>query len=254
MHGKLSLSIVERKIILVTGRPLEDGTQLEIMDKFNQPKQCPSIQNFPTMLEKAMAGVLKDSLIICGGSTTKRWKDSTNKCHKLEKNGQWSTLQQGLKEVKHDGAAATVVIDGEEYLWITGGRDTNGKPLKTTDLLSSSGIISVGKDLPDKGRNAHCMLVFDKQVLMIGGFTGVGHSNSTLLFDSADGFSHKEGPSMNNRRVYHSCSTMVSPAHQGRTVAVVAGSYYGDPDGDDGRDTAEILDCTVPGSSWELSK
>ena len=105
---------------MVTGRPLDDGTQLEIVDKSNQPKQCPSIQNFPTTLEKAMSGVLNDNLIICGGRTTKRWKDSTNACHKLEKNGEWSTLPQGLKEVKHDGAAAIVNIKGEEFLWITG--------------------------------------------------------------------------------------------------------------------------------------
>ena len=144
---------------MVTGRPLDDGTQLEIVDKSNQPTLCPSIQNFPTTLEKAMSGVLNDHLIVCGGSTTKRRKDSTNKCHKLEKNGEWSTLQQGLKEVKYDGAAAAVVINGEEYLWITGGRDSNGKPLKTTDMLSSTGSVSVGNDLPDKGRNAHCMLV-----------------------------------------------------------------------------------------------
>ena len=239
--------VAERKIILVTGRPLDDGTQLEIVDKSNQPTQCPSIQNFPTTLEKAMSGVLNDHLIICGGSTTKRWKDSTNKCHKLEKNGEWSTLQQGLKEDKYDGAAAAVFINGEEHLWITGGRDADGKPLKTTEILSSTGSISVGNDLPDKGRNAHCMLVFGNQVLVIGGFTGAGQSNSTLIFDTRDGFSHKVGPSMNDERVNHACSTMVSPAHQGRTVAVVAGSFYG------GQDSAEILDFTLPGSSWQLS-
>ena len=133
------------------------------------------------------------------------------------------------------------------YALLTGGRDASGKPLKTTDLLSSSGSISVGKDLPDKGRNAHCMLVFGNQVLVIGGFNAAGHTNSVLLFDSADGFSHKEGPSMNDERANHACSTMVSPAHQGRTVAVVAGSYYG------GQDSAEILDFTMPGSSWQLS-
>ena len=42
------------------------------------------------------------------------------------------------------------------------------------------------------------------------------------------------------------CSTMVSPAHDGRMVAIVAGG--------DGPDTAEILDFTMPGSVWELSE
>ena len=61
-------------------------------------------------------------------------------------------------------------------------------------------------------------------------------------------FSHEKGPSMNHKRGDFACSTMVSPAHDGRMVAVVAGGYRG------GQDTAEILDFTMPGSVWELSE
>ena len=55
---------------------------------------------------------------------------------------------------------------------------------------------------------------------------------------------------MNHKRGWFACSTMVSPAHDGRMVAVVAGGL----DGIDGLDTAEILDFTMPGSVWELSE
>ena len=41
---------------------------------------------------------------------------------------------------------------------------------------------------------------------------------------------------------------MKSPAHEGRTVAVVAGGSG------DGPDSAEILDFDISGSAWELSE
>ena len=136
---------------------------------------------------------------------------------------------------------------------ITGGHGKNDDELKTTELLSSDGTVRAEKDLPQFRRD-HCMLAIGNHVMIIGGVTPTGTTNSVLAYDSQNRFSLKDGPSMMNARAFFACSTMVSPAHQGRTVAVVAGSFYGDPDGDDGRDTAEILDFTVPGSSWELSK
>ena len=54
---------------------------------------------------------------------------------------------------------------------------------------------------------------------------------------------------MNHVRMNFACSTMVSAVHDGRTVAVVAGAWSGDA-----KDTAEILDFTMPGSVWELSE
>ena len=92
------------------------------------------------------------------------------------------------------------------------------------------------------------MLAIGKHVMIIGGVTPTGSTNSVLVYDSQNRFSLEEGPSMMNARAFYACSTMVSPAHGGRTVAVVAGGYG------DGPETAEILDYTKPGSSWQLSE
>merc|ERR1711956_155301 len=86
-----------------------------------------------------------------------------------------------------------------------------------------------------------------KYVMVIGGNTDGGRQKSVLLYDTENGFSYKEGPPMNHARSIFSCSTMQSPAHEGRTVAVVAGGLG------DGPDSAEILDFNIPGSAWELT-
>ena len=70
-----------------------------------------------------MARLLNDKVVICGGTTSGYAKDGTNKCYQLGDNGQWAPFGAGLKSVRCFGAAASVTIQGEEYLWITGGRD-----------------------------------------------------------------------------------------------------------------------------------
>merc|ERR1712008_257408 len=86
-----------------------------------------------------------------------------------------------------------------------------------------------------------------KYVMVIGGNTDGGRQKSVLLYDTENGFSYKEGPPMNHARSGYSCSTMESAAHEGRTVAVVAGGLG------DGPDSAEILGFNIPGSAWELT-
>ena len=53
-------------------------------------------------------------------------------------------------------------------------------------------------------------------------------------------------PSMIHERVSPACSIFRSPAHNGRPIAITAGGYSSN--------TAEVLDYTVSGKSWELSK
>ena len=118
----LSSFIAERKVLLVTGSPLDASKQVEILNKDGQPKLCPAIQNYPLGLDSAMGAMLKDKVVICGG-TTESSSDATNKCYQLGDNGQWAPFGAGLKTARFGGAAAPVTIQGEEYLWITGGWD-----------------------------------------------------------------------------------------------------------------------------------
>ena len=107
----------------MTGYPLDAGKQVEVLNNDGQPESCPSIQNYPLGLSHAMAGLLNDKVVICGGTTSGGSSVATNKCYQLGDNGQWAPFGAGLKSARWGGAAASVTIQGEEYLWITGGRD-----------------------------------------------------------------------------------------------------------------------------------
>ena len=107
----------------MTGYPRDDGKQVEVLNNDGQPELCPSIQNYPLRLDSAMAAMFNDKVVICGGTTSGFAKGATNKCYQLGDNGQWAPFGTGLKSARFWGAAASVTIQGEEYLWITGGRD-----------------------------------------------------------------------------------------------------------------------------------
>jgi hypothetical protein len=190
--------------------------------------------------------LLNNQVVICGGSTNGFTNHATKKCQRLGNNGYWSPFGAGLIVARCHGGSATVKIQGEDFLWITGGWDSKNTILKSTELLSSYGTVTSGKYLP-KVRGRHCMVVINNHVMNIGGHpSSVGRS--VIIFDSSNDFSHEDGPSLIKRRYDQACSTMVSPAHEGRTVVVVAGGTG------DGADTAEILDYTMPGSNWQLSE
>ena len=241
--------IAERKMLVVTGYPRKGQSQVETFNSIGQAKQCNSIEKYPLEISGAQGGVVNDQVVICGGTTTGDNSGARSQCYKLSQNGQWSPLGAGLKKSRSRGAAAPVNIKGQEFLWITGGGDSSGNQLKTTVLVSErSGVVSAGKELPE-ARIGHCMLALGKYVMVIGGFVDGVWQKSVLVYDTENGFSYKEGTPMNYARARHSCSTMKSPAHEGRTVAVVAGSDFGD-----GKDTAEILDFDISGGAWELSE
>ena len=67
--------------------------QVEVLNNDGQPKLCPSIQNYPLRLRVAMGGMLKDKVVICGGSTSGDSRDATNKCKSIMTNKKW--LQTG---------------------------------------------------------------------------------------------------------------------------------------------------------------
>ena len=232
----------------MTGIHYTAGKQVETVDTNGQPKICPSVQNYPTRVEFAMGGLLNNQLVICGGATKGNYTSVTNNCQRLSSSGQWSSFGGGMKVARYFGSSATVVIQGEDFLWITGGLDSSEHSLKSTELVSSSGSVTSGTNMP-KNRIGHCMIVINNHAMVIGG-TPASVGREVLIFARAgrNDFSHEDGPSLVKSRWHHTCSTMVSPAHGGRTVAVVAGGYG------DGPDTAEILDYTKPGSTWQLSE
>ena len=184
--------IAERKMLVVTGYPVEGKSQVETFNSIGQAKQCNSIEKYPLEIGFAQGGVVNDQVVICGGTTTGDSSGARSQCYKLSQNGQWSPLGASLKKSRYQGAAAPVNIKGQEFLWITGGRDSSDQ-LKTTVLVSErTGVVSGGEELP-KARRFHCMLALGKYVMVIGGDVDYENQKSVLVYDTENGFSYKEG-------------------------------------------------------------
>ena len=73
--------------------------------------------------------------------------------------------------------------------------------------------------------------------------------STVWLFDANNNFKITVGPSMNYERSYHGCGIFHSSFHSGRPLIVTAGGGL-----NDGVQSSEIWDFTVPGSQWQLSK
>ena len=84
--------------------------------------------------------------------------------------------------------------------------------------------------------------------MISGGFLESGVISSVLLYETNNiNNGHVDVASMTYERSSHACTIFKSPLHDGRPVAIVAGGY-GSPK------TAEILDFTEDGSTWQKSK
>ena len=62
---------------------------------------------------------------------------------------------------------------------------TSDKELATTELLSSSGNVKAGLNLPET-RYGHGMLVINKKLIIFGGWTNDKVTNSVLVYNTDD--------------------------------------------------------------------
>ena len=79
------------------------------------------------------------------------------------------------------------LLQGTEYVWITGGRNFRANDLKTTEWIGAGqegGRSIIGPDLP-KAMNSQCMVSYKNTVLIIGGNTP-GRTNSVLVYKFRD--------------------------------------------------------------------
>ena len=187
---------------------------------------------------KSFGGVVNQTVVICNSNATQSW-DPTD-CYKVGGDGKWVLLGKGPE--CHGCAAATVEIQGEEFIWVTG--------KYSTKLVDAEGNVSDGINFPvvegTPTRDHHCMASFEHTVLVTGGYTGSHQSsitNGVIIFDTSNSFSYIEGPNMIEVRSNHACSIILSPAHEGRPLAIMAG-----------KTTAEVLDFSIQGSKWQPSE
>ena len=85
--------------------------------------------------------------------------------------------------------------------------------------------------------------------MIIGGYLISGRTNTVLKYNSSNlNNAPVKMESMLHERDVHACTIFKSGLHYGRPVMIAAGSFDGS-----GSNTAEILDFTKKGATWQES-
>merc|ERR1711860_298498 len=125
-------------------------------------------------------------------------------------------------------SASAVQIDPNQAI-IIGGYDENGKKLKSTEVITSTGS-EEGKEFP-VAIGYHCSFKINSTHTLVTGGKQDGSNSASTWFVDLTKTRFTPGPKMTSRRIGHSCSTF----NLGRkTFGVVAG----------GRDNNGYLDST----------
>jgi len=223
----------EMVTLLVTGSN-SGNDRIEIIKPNGDVKTCPQSSNYPLKVRDAAGGYSNNegSVSICGGLDG----SYRSECYTLEKS-KWEPAGN-LKNARNSHGASYITTG----LWMTGG--WNGlQRLASTELLLPDGKVTSGPNLPE-ARSGHCQVSYQDTTFIIGGYTNQ-KTNTVLQYKTGN---INETPiqvaSMVHARRDHACTIFNSPAHNGRPVAIVAG-------GGRSSNTAEILDFTQEGSSWQ---
>ena len=132
---------------------------------------CKNWPEFPVRLDGATGGLVKDTVIICGGfngtfSHVDEW--ITNECYSLT--SEKATLVT-LMSVRRAGAAS--IVSNDNALWVTGGFYDDIGVLNSTEYVTITKTVP-GPDLP-MALEAHAMVPINSTCSMvIGGSHGEG--------------------------------------------------------------------------------
>ena len=231
--------ITEKKYVLVTGSG-NDADTMEVIDKEGKNTVCSSAK-YPKKWEHATGGVIDEKLLICGGDPNWYY---TKECYIMGKDMTWSK-HADMKAARWK-ASSTVIQD---YLWVTGGWDENGKRLDTTEKIHLNGTVEPGIKLPFAVSD-HCMVQHHNSVYLLGGYDGNDRKRKDVWqFLPEMGFSHFVAKPMKHTRSSFACGIFNSKFHSNRPIMVASGSFSGR-----GMFRGEFWDFTNPDATWQTSK
>ena len=144
----------------------DDGYQRtsEMVDlAIKSDSSCKNWAEFPKDVDSATGGVIKETVVICGGRIP---SETFAECYSL--NGKVATLITHMSAKR--AQSASLVINGAS-LWITGGLSLDtGSRLASSEYITLEGSIP-GPDMPIPV-NSHALVAINKTCsLLIGGRT-----------------------------------------------------------------------------------
>jgi len=232
--------------------------RVEIIKENFETEVCYKVQEYPLPVSTAAGSRWDDGKVtVCGGWN---WPNRHSECYSLE-NGEWKLNSQELQKGRSGLAGSNI----GNSIWITGGYgdDKTSRGLRatetSTEIIHTDGKITPGPNLPEP-RSFHCQTSYKQTTFIIGGGAdGMDHGQKSVWkFDSNNlNTPPYEMPSMVYGRSGAACTVYNSLLHGGRPVLIVVGSrkvldlsrsyISGYPESK----TAEILDYTVEGATWQ---
>ena len=207
--------------MITTGRNPDDQRTSEMIDlAIKTDSSCKNWAEFPKDVEVATGGVIKETVVICGGVVDP--DESFNECYSM--NGKVATLITHMTAKR--AHAASLVINGAS-LWITGGwsSDTD-TTLATSEYITLEGSIP-GPDMPIP-IDSHALVAINKtfSMLISGGETG-SVTLPTVYYFEHEGENWSQGPDLIQARRAHAAGLVTDEITYDESVIVTGGEYNG---------------------------
>ncbi len=215
------------KVLVTTGSPSNDSVRTEVFDLTNPNAICEgsTTLDFFRPLMFATGGLLNGNrLILCGGAPSETHPRVLRNCWTL------GTRRQFTSMLSTRAVASSIVVNGGQGLWITGGFHPGlGGPLRSTEIVSIDGTVRRGPNLPAR-REGHCLVKLNSTTAMLIG--GSNHSYTATHYSRKTWFHDIQtrrwirGPNLNLGRTLHSCGTITDIENGHRMVVVAGGKFY----------------------------
>ena len=206
--------------MITTGKNF-DGHQRtsEMIDlAIKSDSSCKNWAEFPKDVDSATGGVIKETVVICGGGIP---GESFDECYSL--NGKVATLITHMSAKR--AYAASLVINGAS-LWITGGWSSDTGTLATSEYITLEGSIP-GPDMPIPV-DLHALVAINKTCsLLIGGRTTGLVTIPTVYYFDREGQIWSQGPDLMQARKSHAAGLVTDETTYDEFVIVTGGDYYG---------------------------
>ena len=197
---------------------------------------CKNWAEFPKDVDSATGGVIKETVVICGGGIP---GESFDECYSL--NGKVATLITHMSAKRK--YAASLVINGAS-LWITGGWSSDNGRLASSEYITLEGSIP-GPDMPIP-LDLHALVAINKtcSILIGGRMTGMVTIPTVYYFEH-EGKNWSQGPDLIQARRGHAAGLVTDETTYDEFVIVTGGEFNG-----------IVLDSTeiLIDNQWHLGK
>ena len=208
------------KILVSTGDPRDPSVRTEIINLENNEVNCPDLGDYPLDIHYAVGSYIGSYPVICGGGDGSA---SFNQCYRLVA-GVWqefATMTSNRQRSAGIAYANSFMIFGGNDWWGHGG---GGSSLQSTEIISETGQVSQGPDLPVT-LDQHAIAALNSSVSIISG----GSSSNFYGSPETWYYNHitqdfQSGPSLIQGRLNHA-SGLIVDHETNENIVVIAGGY-----------------------------